>query len=396
MDGLPIEDGCVAIHGDRISAVGSPEELGWRARHDIDLGDMVLMPGLINSHCHLDYTMMRHAISPPKSFSAWVQRINSLKRSLDRSDYIDAIARGFEALVRYGTTSVCNIESFPELMPEIASAPIRTWWFYEMIDIRHRSTTEEVVLGALSFFKKQPPSLARYGLSPHAPYTASSELYRLANSCASKFGMPRTTHLAESREEAQMFERASGELYDFMRSLDRPMGDCGRGSPFRQLWETGAIDSDWLLVHMNELSESDFDLIGSLAVRTLHVIHCPGSHAYFKHSPFQYERLHKLGVNISVGTDSLASTHSLSLFDELRLLRDSQPWLSADQLLRTVTVNPAMALGFGGSLGQISPHALADLIALPIVGDSRTICGKIVDFQERVPWVMVDGKVHTN
>jgi aminodeoxyfutalosine deaminase len=395
MDGPPLENCAVAVDGNTIVAVGKPEELEWLdAAHVQDLGDVVLMPGLINAHCHLDYTMMRYAIAPPASFSAWVRRLNALKRSLDTEDYLRAIWRGFRRLKQWGTTTVCNIESFPELMLEIVDPPIRTWWFYEMIDIRHRFTTEDVVVGALSFFQKQPITLSRFGLSPHAPYTASQQLYELANACASTFTMALTTHVAESREETQMFRDARGPLYDFLRSLDRPMGDCGHGSPFSQLWRSGSINGNWLLAHMNELSEEDFDLLAGLPQGALpSIVHCPGSHAYFRHSPFLFRRLHELGVNICVGTDSLASTNSLSLFDELRHLQQNEPWLSSEELLRTVTVHPARALHRETRLGRIAPGALADLIALPMTGNLDTIYEEILQYRKPVPWIMIDGKI---
>src|SRR5439155_11364233 len=116
MSGPPIENGAVAVEGNRIVETG-PAALVMEHCSDavLDLGEVVLMPGLINAHCHLDYTMMRHAIVPPKSFTAWVQRINALKRSLDSADYLAAIERGFLELKRSGTTGVCNIEAFPEL-----------------------------------------------------------------------------------------------------------------------------------------------------------------------------------------------------------------------------------------------------------------------------------------
>ena len=111
----------------------------------LDLGERVLMPGLVNAHCHLDYTMMRRAIQPQRSFTGWIRHINALKRSLSLDDYRDSIARGFSELQRWGTTTVANIESFPELLPEMAAPPIRTWWFLEMIDLRHLVTSEDVV-----------------------------------------------------------------------------------------------------------------------------------------------------------------------------------------------------------------------------------------------------------
>ncbi len=395
MDGPPIEDGGVVIAGNRITAVGPFTEI---ERADsgpvVDLEGLTLLPGLINAHCHLDYTMLRGAIMRPSSFTAWVQRINAIKRSLDNDDYLAAIKRGYDELLKWGTTTVCNIEAFPELMPQLGPPGLRTWSFYEMIDVRHRITNEDVVAGALSFFSQRGHPLAGFGLSPHAPYTASIELYQLANACADSLAMPLTTHVAESREELEMFRSAGGPLYAFLASLQRPMTDCGYHAPFAQLWKNGAIDSRWLLAHMNELTEEDFGILESLPRGSgPSIVHCPGSHHYFQHSPFQFHRLHGLGVNLCVGTDSLASTTSLSLFDELRLLQANEPWITAEHALRTVTVNPAQALRRQRQLGQISVGALADLIALPTSGSIPRVHEEIVANTRPVPWVMIDGQI---
>jgi cytosine/adenosine deaminase-related metal-dependent hydrolase len=395
MDGPPIPEGAVLIDGNRIVRVGRAAEFSFAGQEPvIELPDLALLPGLINAHCHLDYTMMRRAISPPPSFTSWIERLNALKRSLDNDDYRAAIARGFEELKRWGTTTVCNIEAFPELMPHMPPSPIRTWWFYEMIDIRHRLTTDDVVAGALMFFQHRDDSIGGFGLSPHAPYTASTQLYQLANKCASTMHMPLMTHLAESREELDMFCNGHGDLYELMRSLNRPMGDCGKGPPFSRLWQSGAIDSSWLLTHMNELTEADIALLASLpAGGTPHVIHCPGSHRYFRHSRFAYRALHDMGVNISIATDSLASTDSLSLLAELRRVRSLETWLGAEEALRTITVNPARALQRENILGRVVPGALADLIAIPICGKVADIHEELIAYAEPVPWMMIDGKI---
>jgi cytosine/adenosine deaminase-related metal-dependent hydrolase len=297
-------------------------------------------------------------------------------------------------LLKWGTTSVCNIEAFPELMLHLPPAPLRTWWFYEMIDVRHRITTDDVVAGALAFFQHRGNALESFGLSPHAPYTASLDLYRLADACASSFTMPLTTHLAESAEEFTMFRHGNGLMYDFLRSLGRPVDDCGRATPFSHLWRSGAVGPQWLLVHMNCLIEEDFQLLAEHPRGGgPHVIHCPGSHRYFSHPPFPAERLTELGVNICLGTDSLASTESLSLFDEMRNLRASEPWLHPEELVRMVTVNPARALQRRGQLGKIVPGALADLIALATPGSLGGVYEDIVNYDKPVPWMMIDGQI---
>jgi cytosine/adenosine deaminase-related metal-dependent hydrolase len=334
--------------------------------------------------------MLRRAIQPPRGFTAWVQRLNAIKRSLRDEDYLAAIQDGFAELRKFGTTTVLNIESFPELMNRVPQPPIRTWWFYELIDIRQRITTEDLMVGAGIFFRKHSDWLGGFGLSPHAPYTASAELYALASACARQDGMPVTTHLAESEEEAAMFRRASGPLYELMRTLGRDMSDCGHGSPLNHLLRNDLIGPDWIVAHMNDLDDSDFAL---LETTPLHVVHCPASHRYFGHQPFPMERLRMIGINVSVGTDSLASADSLSMFAEMRHVRDNHPSISAVETLEMATVNPALALRRPRDLGCIFPKARADLIALPIEPDRASVYDEIIDFGGRVDWMMVNGQL---
>jgi len=395
MDGPPIMAGAVVIEGNKITSVGNASDFPKCEGIEFhDLGDVALMPGLINAHCHLDYTILRRSIDPPKSFSAWVQRINAIKRSLGPEDYLKSIARGFDGCIKWGTTTVCTIESFPELMPHMPTPPIRTWWFYEMIDVRHRITTDDVVAGALSFFQNRPGSLSNFGLSPHAPFTASIDLYRLSNDCAQAFAMPLTTHVAESDEEMKMFGEARGPLYNFLSGIGRPMGDCGSSSPFSHLWNAGAVNAQWILAHMNELTPDDFALLHELprSARPT-IVHCPSSHRYFRHRPFQWQRLREMGINLCVGTDSLASCDSLSLLDELRILQQNEPELPSEELLRSVTRGPARALRKEGVLGVLKEGALADLIAVPVAGRVENIHDQIIQHTRSIPWMMIDGKI---
>jgi len=152
-----------------------------------------------------------------------------------------------------------------------------------------------------------------------------------------------------------------------------------------------ALDERWLVAHLNELVESDFDLLAQSATK-FNVVHCPRSHRYFVHSPFQLEKLRGLGLNICLGTDSLASNRDLSLFAEMRELQRDYPALSPREIVEMVTINPARALDREARLGQISPGALADLIALPLEGESD-LFEQILAFDKPVPWVMLNGRL---
>jgi cytosine/adenosine deaminase-related metal-dependent hydrolase len=386
----PIENGLVHLNGGRIVAVGRKCDLSSRAVED--LGDSILMPGLINAHCHLDFTIMRGAILQQDSFSHWVRRINDLKRTLTDDDYLESIFSGFAELRRWGTTSVFNIESFPELMVHMPPPPIRAWWFYELIDVRNRLHTEDVVAGALTFFEKHPNWLGGFGLSPHAPYTTSGALYELARFCCEKYAMPWTTHLAETEEEYDMFVSASGRLHDFLNELGRAMSDVGGITPVARLFGDRLVPKGGILAHMNCLSDADYTLLAGYA-KDIAVVHCPKCHEYFGRPPFDLDRFRSIGVPVCLGTDSLASNTSLNLFEEMRHLRRNFPQVSSEELIDMVTRRPARAIGMSGELGEIAPGAHADLIAVPYHGAISDTLDAVIENASPIDWMMVGGRV---
>ena len=397
MDGPPIENGAVVISGNRIVDVGTFPEIS--ARHSgqelVDLGEQALLPGLINAHCHLDYTCLRGKIPPQKSFTDWIRAINAEKAKLAPDDYLASIAKGFAEAKRFGTTTVANLTAFPELIPPV-NPPIRTWWFSELIDVRDPSRTDELLDLAIHAMKRARDSDGGIGLAPHALFTASENLYRHCEEIAQHENILLTTHLAEAREEMSMFHDASGPLYKFLKSIGRDMSDCGHETPFA--WFTRivgapagrALPTEWIVAHLNELAESDFELLEGSA-RKFHVVHSPRSHDYFAHTRFPFERLRSFGFNICLGTDSLASNKDLSLFAEMRALQRSEPALSPKAVLEMVTVNAARALGKPQVLGRIRTNYFADLIAIPCNG-AADVFEKILAFDRPLDWVMVAGK----
>jgi cytosine/adenosine deaminase-related metal-dependent hydrolase len=404
MDGPPIENGAVAISGNRIIDVGKFPEIS--ARHSgqqlIDLGEQVMLPGLINAHCHLDYTCLRGQISPRKSFADWIRAINAEKARISAQDYVASIAEGFAEAKRFGTTTIANLTAFPELIARI-DPPIRTWWFAELIDVRSPERANELVDLAVESLKPA----ANWGLAPHAPFTASKNLYRRCEEVAHRDDILLTTHLAESREEMALFRDGAGPLYEFMKEIGRDMSDCGDQTPLDRFLRTvrdsstalrsarndkKAVwnDAGWIVAHLNELAESDFELLETFRGK-FHVVHSPRSHDYFAHSAFAFKRLRDLGFNICLGTDSLASNENLSLFAEMRAFRRGVPAVSPKEALEMVTVNGGRALGRPQILGRIRANYFADLIAIPCRGITD-VFEEILAFDQPAQWIMVNGK----
>ncbi len=392
MDGPPIDDGAIAVEGERIAASGRFADVRAQGGTVNDLGEVALLPGLINAHCHLDYTSLRGKIAPPRSFADWILQINGLRRDLSDEDYLESIARGFEEAKRWGTTTLANIESMPALLSRMAPPPLRTWWFAELIDVRPRLSAEEMIADSLTSFRNKQDWRGGFGLSPHAPYTASPKLTRLAAEAARQSNWLLATHLAESQEEMEMFQAGRGPLFELLQSLGRSMDDCGASkTPLAVMLEREMIDGRWIIVHLNELTEEDFARLEQGP--RFHVAHCPRSSRYFRHGPFALRRLAELGFNVCLGTDSLASNSSLSLFAEMQAVQEAHPDLSPERILTMATVNGARALHQEGALGKIRAGFLADLIALPIANAGGDVFTEIISWTDRVPWMMLAGSV---
>jgi len=396
MDGPPIENGAVRVRGDRILEVGESSQLASSNDEIVDLGEHILLPGLINAHCHLDYTCLRGKIAPPQSFADWIRAINAEKAKLSAEDYVVSINQGLAEAKQFGTTAIANLTAFPELIAK-TDEPIWAWWFAELIDVRNRaqnltalSRQVSGVNGIVNRALEQLSAANQRGFAPHAPFTASANLYRCCEEIAQREKIFLTTHLAESREEMQMFREANGPLYDFLKEIGRDMSDCGGTTPlsrFADLTDASAAQG-WIVAHLNEVSETDFDL---LRKRKFSIVHCPRSHAYFGHTDFQFERLRELDFNVCLGTDSLASNDDLSLFAEMRKFQERFHF-EPQKVLEMVTINPARALKQRDQLGKIRRSFMANIIALPFT-KSPHIFETILNFVGKVPWIMLHGRI---
>ncbi|HVM48194.1 MAG TPA: amidohydrolase family protein [Candidatus Acidoferrum sp.] len=394
-----ISDGAVLIHRNRIRAVGRWRDLAPKAgtAASRDLGEVILMPGLVNAHCHLDYTDMAGQLLPPSVFSDWLKLITYTKSGWSYSDYAKSWLRGAQMLVRTGTTTVADIEAVPQLLPEVwGASPLRVLSFLEMIAFRPDRQPSRILQETLDRIAALGFRRCRAVLSPHAPYTAVPELLRLSARAARRRRWPLTTHVAESAPEYEMFARARGDMFDWLKRSGRDMSDCGLGSPVEHLERCGVLGRNLLVAHANYLGRSDPAL---LARRGVSVVHCPRSHSYFRHGPFPLRRLARAGVNLCLGTDSLASVYrarrqtvELNLFDEMRALAQAQPWLSARKILDMATVNGARALGMQGQIGELRAGAYADLVALPFAGKRSDAHEAILHHAGDVSASLIDGR----
>ena len=362
----------------------------------IDLGERLLMPGLVNAHCHLDYTLMAGQFPPPRLFTDWLKLIVTAKGLWDLPDYKKSWLAGAKMLVRTGTTTVADIEAIPKLLPDVwQGTPLRVISFLEMIGITGRRKPDEILAEALDHIRSLKTKNF-VGLSPHAPYTAFPELLRLTAKTVLKKRWRASIHVAESEAEFEMFDRGEGEMHDWLKRGGRDMSDCGSCTPVEHLKRTGILNQNLLAVHANYLQPQDIEI---LAARKVNVVHCPRSHSYFGHEPFQARRLMRAGVNICLGTDSLASVYQkrrepvlLDMFAEMRTFAQKHPEIAWRKIVEMATLNGARALGLRGRAGELSKGSSVDVIAVPFSGAASQAYEAILHYQGDVDASMIGGK----
>jgi cytosine/adenosine deaminase-related metal-dependent hydrolase len=367
----PIEDGCLTIERGRIAWVGKSSERAY----DLDLGNVAIVPGFVNAHTHLELDMLQEdwrRTGEVEDVVSWLRRLIDQRRGGSEASLRETVARNVKAAIGAGTTFLADTTTGGLSWDEIAAAPLRAVVFAELIGlkrIRGLQTSEAAWswLGAIRP-EAQVAACARPGLSPHAPYSTSGWLYYQA--AASR--RPLSTHLAEMPEELRLLRHRDGPLRRFLEDLDawddewEPIGprpaDYVRKGTLRR--------ADWVIAHGTYLEPDDFWQLRPEAAPDGHrvaVAFCPRTHARFGHAAHPYRDLLERGAIVCIGTDSLASSDSLSVLDEIRFLHERDDSLSGELLLTMATLFGAWALRADTTTGSLKPGKSADLavVSLP-------------------------------
>jgi cytosine/adenosine deaminase-related metal-dependent hydrolase len=356
-----------------------------------------VLPGLVNAHCHLAYTCLAGLIPPPSSFTSWIHSIKAAKDTHAEEELRASWLRGAEMLLAGGVTMVGDAEAFPDLLPETARATrLQVRPFLEIIRVRAELDPEEPVFRAVDTLERLERGGLSGGLSPHAPYSTTPALLAACSRAAAQKGLPVAIHVAESAEEFEMFVEGGGALHDWLSANGRDCTDCGRGSPVAHLARTSLLGPHVAAIHVNYLAEGDAALLGGSETR---VVHCPRSHDYFGHDPFPHDTLVAAGVEVALGTDSLATVRTwrggeppeLDLIAEMAAFRRGHPGVPPDAVLRMATAAGARALGLEGEVGVIAPGARADLLAVPAAGGATEWLEGFTTGAKRPGAVMVAG-----
>jgi cytosine/adenosine deaminase-related metal-dependent hydrolase len=354
----PIAGGAVAIEDGRIAAVGTQDELG-RGLH---YPEAAILPGFVNAHSHLEYAVYA-GFGDGLPFAPWIL-IHIERKARIGLDEMEAIARlGAAECLAAGITTVGDCSFSGAAVTACADLGLRAIVYLEVFG----STTEQLETRFEATRKRVADSLSqrvRIGISPHAPYTASPELYQ---ACL-ELGLPLATHLSESPDEDQWMRFGEGPWKAVADSLPPPPGTSG----IRLLAARGLLRSGTIAAHCVTVDDEEIALLVEHGVS---VAHCPRSNALLGCGIAPLRRLLDAGLTVGLGTDSPASTPSFDMFEELRAAvffaraRERQPEaLGATEALELATLGSARALGLADEVGSLEPGKHADLVVLSLEG----------------------------
>ena len=365
--GQPIPDGLLSIASGRIVAVGR-QPGGAPGGYPVeDLGNVAVLPGLVNAHTHLEFSDLCEPLGTPgMGFVDWIRRIIELFRQ-ERNPSRGPVGRGLHECVRAGTTTLGETAQPGWPADLFQGAALEATVFLELIAPTPERVGSLLELAPKHLRAADPSGPWRPGLSPHAPYSVLPQLLTAAVSLSATGRVPIAFHLAESREELQLLRSGSGPFRDCFDELGTCHPDLfGRGTRPLDYLHTLAAAARALIIHGNYLDEEEIRFLAGQAER-MSVVYCPRTHAYFGHDAYPLQQMLAAGVTVALGTDSRASAPDLSLLAEIRFVADRYPTLARDVVLQLGTINGARALGRDHEIGSMEPGKYANLavVALP-------------------------------
>lgn len=374
----PIRDGAVAVQDGRILAVGPESEVRARlarlgALETTALGRAAICPGLVNVHAHLELTALRGRLEN-LAFFDWIRTLTRLRGERMNAEDLEVSAQwGVVEAARAGVTTIADVGASGAGFQALRQSGLRGVAYQEVFgpDPMQAKKSLAGLKRRIEAQRAEETELVRLGVSPHAVYSVSALLFRLVTEYAEREALPVAIHCAESQAEDDFMRSGQGPFAAFLRERGVAWTPP-RASPIRYLSDLNVLRVKPLLIHAVRATDED---IGLLTFHGASVAHCPKSNAKFGHGIAPVGRLRQRGVRVGLGTDSVASNNVCDVLDEGRfaqlLSRAAQGdgrLLSADELLRWMTLDGACALGLDDRIGTLEVGKDADLIGVSLAG----------------------------
>ncbi len=366
-----LRDATVVVEGHRIAWVGPRADAPPGA--DVELGEAILIPGLVNTHTHLELTAMRGFLEE-LDFADWIIRLATAKRRvLSRDDLLDAARLGLVEGLHAGITTYADTCDSGVAFDAMLEAGVRGIMYQEVFgpDPAQCEASLAELCAKLALLRPRETPLVKAGISPHAPYTVSDALFTACARLAGDERLPMAVHVAEGIHESRLVERAEGIFADGLRKRGLPLAPRGR-SPVALLERTGVLGVAPLLIHCVRVDADDIALMRKANVA---VAHCPASNARLGHGIAPLREMLDAGLRVGLGSDSVASNNRMDLLEEARLASLFQGAraqrahaLPAREAIALATIGGARALGLEQRIGTLEAGKEADLAAFALDG----------------------------
>jgi len=373
----PIERGAILIgSGGRIEAVG-PDAAVPRPSDvpSIELENAVVLPGLINTHTHLELTGFEGQV-PESDFPSWIRHLRQVKTTRGPDDYVKAARRGLADCYAAGVTTIADTGDSGAVVRALSEADGSGVVYQEVFGPDPSQLQDS--LAQLQARVSQSQSLAtsrvKIGVSPHAPYTVSGPLFRAVAAWAKAEQLPIAVHLAESPAEVQFLLARTGPFAEawMARGISLPPSE-GR-TPVGWLADHEVLSERTLCIHAVQVDRKDIDLLAGSGAA---VAHCPISNRVHGHGAAPLASFLVAGVRVGLGTDSVVSVGQLDLLAEARAAGELAP-LPPDQLLGLCTLDGARALGLDSETGSLAPGKWADCTVIRLRAGTGTPAERVL------------------
>lgn len=369
----PIAGGAVLVDDrGRIVAVGEDQAVPTPENASTEhFADGILLPGLINTHTHLELTGFAGQADDPV-FWEWIKHIIALKAGRSEEDFFRAAEAGVRSCWAAGVTTVCDMGNSGSVIAALHALNGSGIAHHEVFDLH--SADPDVTMkrfgGELQRLAHLATGRVQLGVSPHAPYTVSGEVYRRTAELARAHGVPIGVHIAEAVDETRLLQDFTGTFADFLR--ERGVGPLSDEpiSPVAWLDRQGVLSSRTICAHAIYADLADAHLLRRHGCA---VAHCPRSNRRHHGADAPVRRYIELGIPLGLGTDSEVSVAPLDLIAEAREARKLAGWTAAETV-RALTLGGAEALGLDESIGSLEPGKLADIVVLyaTVISSSET------------------------
>ena len=363
VDSDPIENGTIEIDEGTITAV-LPKTLPEAE----DLGNVAILPALINPHVHLEFSDLEKPLKPSSPFTDWVKSVIGFRNQPTRSIQ-EAIQSGMTESAKAGCSLLGEImtnDSPESYLSE--NSKLSLVLFREIIGI-NPDQHDDCIRTVHDFLDQEIFRTEKNlspGISPHAPYSVHWNLFCELAEIASQKNLPLAIHLAETESELELLSSQTGEFRNMLESFSLWSDSLFEKNrkPIDYLRQLESVQHA-LIIHGNYLDSEELEYLSRQDHLTL--VYCPRTHSYFSHSEHPWQRVHSAGGRIALGTDGRSSNPDLNLWKEVQFLAQKSPGLPVNEMLKMVTINPAIAMGKENRLGSITPGKQARffLIKLP-------------------------------